>query len=51
MKIASSHFVKCADYCSVFDFQIKEWFQFNMLQALLLIINNRVDIVQLKQLK
>ncbi len=32
-----------ADFCkiaSVFAFQIKEWFQFNMLQAHLLVINN-----------
>ncbi len=32
-----------ADFCkiaSVFTFQIKEWFQFNMLQDHLLVINN-----------
>ncbi len=32
-----------ADFCkiaSVFAFQIKEWFQLNMLQAHLLVINN-----------
>ncbi len=35
-----------ADFCkiaSVFAFQIKEWFQFNMLQAHLLVINNIDD--------
>ncbi len=35
--------LKFADFCkiaSVFAFQIKEWFQFNMLQANLLVINN-----------
>ncbi len=39
-----SHFCcSFADFCkiaSVFAFQIKEWFQFNMLQAHLLVINN-----------
>ncbi len=35
-----------ANFCkiaSVFAFQVKEWFQFNMLQAHLLVINNIDD--------